>query len=174
MAINSSIISLEKRRVVLIDAAILAVVYSIPTLSHALSVPLYLFEPMRMALFVSILFLPDRKNAYLLAITLPLFSYIVSGHPVVVKNAIIAIELLANVFILYRLLEMNFNYFISCFVSIIASKILYYSLKYFVIYQGLFATKLIDTSIIVQLLISCLLSLAFWSIYNKRDKRING
>ena len=174
MAINSSVVGSGIRRTVMIDTIILVVVYFIPTLSHALSAPLYLFEPMRIALFVSILFLTDRKNAYILAITLPIFSYIVSGHPVLVKNVIIAIELFTNVFILFHLLDKKVNYFYSCFISIIASKILYYGLKYLVIFQGLLSTNLVDTSFIVQLLIACLLSLAFWSIYNKRYNRENG
>ena len=175
MAIAKNVnLSIKTGKAVLVDIALLAFVYYIPSLSHLFSIPLYLFEPMRIALFVSILLLHNRNNAYILAFTLPLFSYIVAGHPIAVKNMIMALELLTNVFILCRLLDKNVNPFISCSLSIIISKLLYYLLKYGAISIGMLTTSLIDTSLFVQLTITVVLALVFWFSYNVRKERVNG
>lgn len=155
-------------KAVIVDVCILAFVYFIPTLSHLIAVPIYYFEPMRIALFISILFLRDRKNAYVLAFTLPLFSYLVAGHPIAVKNVIMAIELFVNVWILCKLLDRKVSPFLSCLISIVLSKVLYYGMKYIVISAGWLNLKMIDTSILVQIVIAAILSVLFWVVYCKR------
>ena len=161
-------------KTIIVDVCILSFVYFIPTLSHLTAIPFYYFEPMRIALFVSILFLRDRNNAYILAITLPLFSYLVAGHPVVVKNAIMAIELFVNVLILCRLLDRKISCFLSCFLAILVSKLIYYGLKYTAISVGWLNSGLIDTSVFVQISIAFLLSLLFWVVYYNRNNQVNG
>lgn len=155
-------------KTMVVDVCMLILLYYLPTLSHLIAIPLYCFEPMRIALFISVLFLPDRKNAYVLAITLPLFSYFVSGHPIAVKNSIMAAELFVNVFVFYKLLDMKVNSFFSCFISILFSKILYYGLKYAVVSAGLLSANVIDTSIFIQIIITVLLSILFWIVYRKQ------
>ena len=155
---------------ILIDASLLAVIYYLPSLSHLFNYPIYCLEPMRIALFLSIIFLKDKKNAYLLALTLPLFSYFVVGHPVAIKNVILSIELVANVFILYKLIDNNFNLFASSIISIFISKLLYYILKYIAIIYGLLSVSLFDTPILTQAVVATLISLFFILVNQVKDK----
>ena len=152
--INKVVTTTRVWKTLILDTFLLVFIYFIPTLSHAFSVPLYQFEPMRIALFVSIMLLRNRNNAYILAVTLPLFSFLVAGHPVAVKNFIMGMELLVNVFLFCKLIDKKINPFWSCFLSVIISKILYYLLKFTAINTGLLATQLIDTPLYIQLIIA--------------------
>ena len=175
MAVANNVVTTNRvRKTLIVDSLLLVFIYFIPTLSHAFSVPLYLFEPMRVALFVSILLLRNRNNAYILAVTLPLFSFFVAGHPVAVKNVIMGLELLVNVFFFCKLIDRKVNPFLSCLVSIIISKVLYYILKFTAINAGLLATRLVDTSLYIQLIIAVVLSLGLWVSYNHKENRSNG
>ncbi|MDY0202455.1 MAG: hypothetical protein RBR40_15895, partial [Tenuifilaceae bacterium] len=60
---------------VLFDIFALAFIYLIPTISHMLSFPLYLIEPMRIALVLALVH-TTKRNAYIIALTLPLFSFL--------------------------------------------------------------------------------------------------
>ena len=88
----------------LLDIFALVFVYFVPTLSHLAQLPLYLLEPMRIMLILAIAH-TTRKNAYLLALTLPLFSFVISMHPSLVKSILITAELLLNVWLFYFLLK---------------------------------------------------------------------
>ena len=83
MTNNLSALSLRVpiSRSVLLDAIGLVFVYFIPSISHVLNVPIYLVEPMRIMVILAIAHTTQR-NAYILALTLPLFSYFISAHPV--------------------------------------------------------------------------------------------
>jgi len=91
-------------RAILFDVFALAFIYFIPTLSHMLSIKLYMLEPMRIMVILAMMH-TRRENAYILAFTLPLFSFLISAHPVLVKSALIAIELAAMAFIFFRLVR---------------------------------------------------------------------
>lgn len=85
--------------VALWDLATLGLLYLVPTLSHLTSIPFYRFEPMRCVLLLCLLFTGSKKNAYIMALTLPLFSFLAGGHPVLAKALLMAFELSANVLI---------------------------------------------------------------------------
>ena len=68
-------------RTVSLDALLCAAVVAVPALSHAAAFPFYLFDPMRLLLFVAILF-SSRRNALLMAVWMPLLAMMTSGHPV--------------------------------------------------------------------------------------------
>ena len=175
MAIANSVVTTTRvRKAVIVDSLLLVFIYFIPSLSHAFSVPLYQFEPMRIALFVSILLLRNRNNAYILAVTLPLFSFLVAGHPVAVKNVIMGMELLVNVFLFCKLIDKKVNPFWSCFLSVVISKIFYYLLKLTAIKTGLLSVGLIDTALYIQLIVAVSLSLILWISYNKKGVGSNG
>ena len=80
---------------VLFDILALTFIYFVPTISHMLSFPLYLIEPMRIALILALVH-TTKKNAYIIAITLPLFSFLVSAHPVFYKMMLISGELVID------------------------------------------------------------------------------
>lgn len=159
--------SLHLTKLVWCDMVILLAIYFMPTLSHLFSFPLYYLEPMRLSVLGSYLFLRNRNNSYVMALTLPFFSYLVSGHPIAVKNAIITVELISNVFLLDLFLNLTNKVFIATLSSIIFSKILYYGLKMLTLYYGLLSTTLLDTNIWIQLITSILISVLFSIVYKK-------
>src|SRR6056297_3145024 len=88
----------------LFDLAAIAFIYFIPAISHMLSIPLYLLEPMRIILILALVH-THKVNAYVLAATLPFFTFLVSGHPILPKAFLISAELVLNVFLFFTLLR---------------------------------------------------------------------
>ena len=151
----------------LTDAAAVLFVFAVPALSHLTSVPFYLLDPMRMAVLGALLFSRNWKNALVLALALPLFSFAVSGHPVYPKFLLIAAELSVNV-LLFAWLSRKMNAGIAAFVSILLSKVLYYGFKAAVLSAGLLQAELISTTIWWQLGVAVGLSAAFAGLWNRR------
>ena len=120
-------------RILAIDAALVTVALILPVISHAFDVGLRYLEPMRLTLFAAVLFVPEKKNSYFLAFILPWLSCAITGMPIWWKGAMMSFELMANVFILYRLLDFKVNAGLSVFISIIVAKALYYLAKFVLI-----------------------------------------
>jgi hypothetical protein len=144
-------------RSVLFDIFGLAFIYFVPTLSHLLSVPLYLVEPMRIMMILAIAH-TNKRNAYLIALTLPLFSFLVSAHPHLLKTMLITIELLANVWLFYFISNRWKNYFGAMLTSIVFSKALYYLMKYGLISLAFLDSSLISTPIYLQIITAVIFS----------------
>jgi len=93
MISHSEVLSAEQdRKSLALDFIALAIIYFIPTLTHLFSFPLYYIEPMRIMVILAIAH-TTKRNAYLLALTLPLFSLLVSGHPILYKSLLMSVEL---------------------------------------------------------------------------------
>ncbi|MCF0176828.1 MAG: hypothetical protein HUJ94_08315 [Bacteroidales bacterium] len=142
-------------------------VYMVPTLSHLTSAPLYLLDPMRIAVIGSLIFTRNWKNSLALALTLPLFSYAVGAHPVMVKSLLIAFELSANVLLFAGASKLLKNKGVAMFASIVFSKVLYYVAKFAVISSGLLGTSLVSTQPWIQACVALLLSAGVWLAYRK-------
>lgn len=153
----------------LLDISALTFIYLVPTISHLLSVPVYLIEPMRLMLIFAMVH-TSKKNAYLLALSMPVFSLIISGHPELPKMILISIELLLNVFLFYFLVRKVKNIFTSIIMSIIVSKITYYILKYALIQILIIKTELFSTPIIIQLATTLIYSLYLFVFYKKQTE----
>jgi hypothetical protein len=132
-------------------------IYFLPDISKLLNFQFYLFEPMRVIVIVSIV-LSSKKNAYILAILLPIFSFLFSNHPSITKTIILSGELLLNIFLYFKFKKSYNNDFLWMAVSIVLSKFTYYLAKYFLIELSLLKGDLISTPIYIQLLIIILLS----------------
>lgn len=132
------------------DLFAIAAIYMVPTFSHLFALPIYFIEPMRLMLILAIAH-TSKKNAYFLAATLPIFSFVVSAHPVFLKTLLISGELLVNVWLFFLLSERIKNKFGAMVISIAISKIAYYAIKFtllsFVLLQG----SLISTPILIQM-----------------------
>lgn len=177
----------------LTDAVALLFVYLVPTLSHLTSLPFYMIDPMRVAVLGALLVSKDWKNGLVLALSLPLFSFAVSGHPVFPKCLLIAAELSVNVLLFVWLSRVFVRSAspssfasspengsavkapasaavvgVAALVSILLSKALYYGLKALVLSAGLMQTELISTALLVQLAVALLISLGF-AIWWKGD-----
>ena len=157
-------------RVIATDILVLVLVYFIPAFSHLSPFPLYYLDPMRLLLFTGYLISRNNANAYLLAVTIPLFSTLVTGHPPFYKAILISMELLVNIALLHYLLtKTKWHVILALFVSTIASKVIYYACKYIFIRTGLIEPGLITTSLWVQLFVIAGISLLFTLFFKKQQ-----
>lgn len=161
----------QNNKSLILDAVALAVIYFIPALSHLFSFPLYYVEPMRIMVILAIAH-TSRRNAYLLALTLPIFSMLVSGHPVIYKSLLMSAELVINVFLFYFISKKIQNQFFSMFISIILSKVMYYAFKFVLIGLALLKLDLISTPLLPQLIVSVVIS-AYLFLVNFKEKSAN-
>jgi hypothetical protein len=157
-------------KTVVYDILALAVITLTPAISHITAIPIYLLEPMRIILLLSIVH-TSKKNVYLLAVALPLFSFIISAHPTILKSALISTEMILNVFLFFYLVKFFKNSFPAAIVSILISKIYYYLLKFAFISFGLISTELVSTPIILQVVVGTSISVYLWFFFkNERIK----
>lgn len=156
---NTSVysLSISKIKNIVFDLVALLAIYLVPAVSHLLSFPVYYLEPMRIMLILAVAH-TSRKNAYLIALTLPLFSFLISAHPSLIKTSLITGELLLNVWLFFFLSEKLSHKTLSIFLSIIASKIFYYLIKFLLITFALMSGDLISTPLYIQILMIIVLS----------------
>ncbi|MGE0090725.1 MAG: hypothetical protein AB7S50_14730 [Bacteroidales bacterium] len=150
----------------LFDIAALAFIYFVPAISHLLSLPVYLIEPMRLMLVLALVH-TSKQNAYIIALTLPLFSFLISAHPVLPKMILISFELVLNVFLFFAILKRFNNTFLAILVSIISSKLIYYIIKFGLIKLTLIDSGLISTPIAIQVIMTLVFSGYLYSFYRK-------
>lgn len=153
---------------IVFDIIALAFIYLVPTISHLLSFPLYLIEPMRIALVLALAH-TTKRNTYIIALTLPIFSFLVSAHPVFYKMLIISGELALNVWLFYFILGKTKNAFASILSSIVLSKAVYYLFK-FAVLALIFKTSdsIIATPLYMQLATMLVFSVYIGLIWRKK------
>jgi hypothetical protein len=152
---------------IVFNSIALAFIYFVPTISHLLSFPMYLIEPMRIALILAMVH-TTKVNAYVIAITLPLFSYLVSGHPVFYKMLLISGELMLNVWFFYLVLSRTKNAFASIFSSIVFSKMVYYLAKFVIIALIFKSTEsIVSTPLYIQLATTLVFSIYLGLVFGK-------
>jgi hypothetical protein len=150
------------QRVIISDILVLAFVYLVPAIAHLIPFPLYFFDPMRVAILAGYLLSRNKTNAFILAMTVPLFSMIMSGHPFFFKALLISTELTVNLwFFIFLVNRTKWFLPVSLFVSILASKMIYYVLKYFFISFSLIDGTLISTDLPVQLFTIIVITVVF-------------
>lgn len=154
----------------MLDILILTFIFFVPAISHLFSFPVYVFDPMRIMVVLSIMY-TGRKNAHIIALSLPLFSLLVSGHPVFFKALIISAELSINVWLFFVLKEKLKNNFGALLLSIVTAKLFYYAVKYSIVALGFAAAEIIATPIYIQLGVALLLSI-FIQIGPMKDKEV--
>ena len=148
----------SRTKTILFDILAVLFIYFVPVLSHLTALPIYYFEPMRILLILALIH-TSKSNAVILALTLPAFSFAVSAHPSLIKTGLITLELLLNVIFFFWLSSVIKNRFVNISLSIIGSKIVYYTFKYVLISTALLGTGLISTPLYFQLGVILLLSL---------------
>lgn len=151
--------------IIVLDVSALLLVYFLPALTHLTAIPFYIIEPFRLMVLVSLVVMNNKHNALLLAVTLPLFSFIIATHPLFVKAMLISIEMVFNVLVYIWLInKVNKPFWVILF-SIIVSKAGYYLLKYGFISVGMLSMSLVSTSLLVQLAMAVVTALLFGQIY---------
>lgn len=152
-------------RSIAIDIFALAFIFLMPAFSHLLAFPLYFIEPMRLMVVLAMAH-THRNNAFILALALPLFSFMVSGHPILVKAVIIAMELTVMVGVFYALRK-YIHTFGAIFSAIVISKLFYFAVKFFVpikAMQTLGYANFFEYSLLIQLATSLVMSFYLWKV----------
>ncbi len=157
--------------VILIDVVLLAALYLLPSFSHLTALPLYRFEPMRVALIVALLF-TNRANTYFIAFTIPLASAMIAGHPVPLKAVLMGLEfsiLVATYGFLARLDRIPA--FAALMTGILLGKLAYYVLKFGALTAGLLTGSLVSTPLPTQLVLAVGTAAVFGLVewYNMKD-----
>lgn len=167
---KSKVLSNHFLWLVIWDLLFAVAVYFLPAMAHVSRFPIYIIEPFRLIILSSII-IGDKRNSVVLALSLPFFSLIMTGHPVFLKMVLISIELLVNVLFFFYLKD-KFKYVtVTILMSILLSKTVYYLLKYLFIVTGLMEMSFISTSLFSQCAVSLITSLVFGClVYNKTSK----
>lgn len=132
-------------RTIVVDFILLAAICAIPSASHVLAFPLYKLNPMLFALLGGMALVGDRRNAYLLAVLMPLSSMLITGMPVAANACCMIPELLAVVAV-FHLIEKRMPLFLAVVTAALAGKVVFYLLR-----SLLFAPAvLFGTSLLVQ------------------------
>ena len=148
--------------VVVLDATLLMAACLIPTVSHLLSFPLYMLNPMLALLLMGILFGRDWRNALAVAVLMPLVSCLLVGMPTAPKMLCMMAEL-ATVVGAFGLLLRYLSVFVSVVTAIFAGKCVYYLLKAWIIAPAV----LVDTAWWIQLGVVVLWGSLFAVFYEK-------
>ncbi|MFP4605652.1 MAG: hypothetical protein ACLFNJ_09785 [Bacteroidales bacterium] len=159
--------SKETLRTIAFDLSAVLFIYFIPAISHMLNAPVYFIEPMRIALVLALLH-TTKRNAYVLAITLPIFSFLVSAHPMFAKMLIITAELTLNVFLFYYLLNKLKSAPLAILTSIVLSKAFYYAIKFLLINFAIASLGMVGIPILMQVLMTLVFTAYCWVIFQKK------
>jgi hypothetical protein len=160
------------RNVLLIDGVLLAALYLVPAVSHATALPVYLLEPMRIALIIALLF-TNRANTYFIAVTLPLASVLLTGHPEPLKALLMCIEfsiLVAAYGFLSR--RLGIPAFAALTAGILLGKVVYYALKAGALGAGWLSGSLVSTPVKFQFILAIGTAAVFGCIEYFRKKRL--
>jgi hypothetical protein len=149
------------------DLIILLFIYLTPALSHFFAFPIYYLDPMRIALVFGLI-LTSKRNSFILALTLPIFSLLISNHPQLFKSFLISSELLLNLALFYWFVKKIPNVFITFLSSILISKSYYYIAKSAFIKFELIDNSLFSTPFYYQIIIALILSgVLVWKFKNE-------
>jgi len=153
------------------DIAALVFVGLVPAASHLFKIPVYFIEPMRVMLVLALLY-SSKWNAYALAIILPLFSFLVSGHPAPLKMMIIIAELVLNAWLFLFFIQKTRKPFLSTFASIIISKVFCYAMYLIVFSMAFVKYESEITFLFAQAILTLVLSGLVWLITSRRNSRV--
>ena len=123
---------------------------------------------MRLALVLAIIY-TNRKNAYIIALTLPVFSYFVSAHPVFPKTVLISTELLLNAYLFYFLSKKFKNKNLIFAASIVGAKLYYYVIKYILLQFVLLQGNLVSTPLVIQSTMILVFTIGFLFLSKKTE-----
>ena len=164
ITVNSSVYQIKTY---IYDLLVVLFIYLVPTVSHLLSFPLYVFDPMKIVVILALIH-TNRKNAYVIAPTLPLFSFLVASHPVALKSLLITAELTLNIWLFLQLSKFISDSFLAMFKSIVFVKFFYYSIKYVLVSTDLLTGSLVDTSLFIRLTVALVISIYCYILFRKK------
>lgn len=152
--------SRSMKHVVLLDAALIAAACLLPVFSHVASFPLYQLNPMLFLLLAGMALVEERRNAYLIAVLLPVVSMLAVGMPAPAKACCMVAEYSVVVALFGLLSERCWSTFASILLAMLAGKICFYILK--AVVMG--PVVLVSTSVWLQLLVVAIGAAVFTAI----------
>ncbi len=167
-AVSINLKSGKAIRTLLLNIAAFLFIFLVPAISHLVMLPVYYVEPMRLMLILMLLH-TTRTNAYIIAISLPLFSFMLSGHPVPPKMLLIVSELALNVFLFFFLKDRLKSVPAAMVSSVLISKVFYYLVKYLLINTAILSTSLVGIPLYVQLIMILLITGYAWLTIRKQQ-----
>ncbi|MBR3412305.1 MAG: hypothetical protein IKG81_06425 [Bacteroidales bacterium] len=123
-------------RTLSIDLVLLSAACLVPTASHLLAWPIYQLNPMLLMLLAGMLLVRDRRNAYLMAVLLPMVSMLAVGMPTPLKALCMSAEFATVVFLSGIMRSWNTKFltsFGSMALAVVGGKCVYYLLKALII-----------------------------------------
>ncbi|MFZ4546642.1 MAG: hypothetical protein ACOYN4_04375 [Bacteroidales bacterium] len=156
---------------VITDIVALVFVGLVPAASHLFKIPIYYIEPMRIMLVLALLY-SSRWNAFALAIGLPLFSFLLSGHPAPIKMLIIMAELLINAWLFLFFYQKSGKAFLCSLGSIVISKLFCYAMYLIVFTMSFVKEEAEITFLFAQMILTLLLSGLVWYIVYRRNSKL--
>ena len=157
-------------RIAAIDIVLLVVACGVPTLSHLLAWPLYWLNPMLLVLLAGMLLVGDRRNAYLLAVLLPVVSMLAVGMPTPLKAFCMVAEYSTVVFVSGLLQAWNGRIVGSIgamLLAMLGGKVVYYLLK-----AALLApVALVSTPVWIQLLVVVAAAVVYAALMKLKTKK---
>ena len=156
-------------KMIILDIIGLMFIYFVPAISHMLSLPLYYIEPMRLMVVIAMIY-SSKRNTFLIALSLPVFSFLISSHPIFPKMLIMTLELGLNVWLFYMFARLMRNYFLSMLLSIVISKGVYFMLAYLAV-QMSYMTNAEVSSIPFhfQMIVTVILSAYIYVMFSRRE-----
>lgn len=153
---------------VLLDLLFLTFIYFVPAITHLMSLPVYFIEPMRLMLVFAILH-TSKNNAIVIALTLPIFSFLISAHPSIIKSGLISIELLVNTLLFFQIIKRIPNAFWAMMIAVLVSKILYYGIKFSLLSFTVMEGSLVSTPLMIQVVMILIFSGYAYQIMNVKE-----
>ncbi len=154
-------------RAIVFDIIALAAIAFLPAISHMLSFPLYLIEPMRILMILAVAH-TSKRNTFIVAAALPILSFVLSSHPVFFKMLLIISELTLNVWLFFYLSKKIGNNFYAALASIFTAKIYYYLIKLLLVSAALIEGDLVATPLYLQAIVAVALSGYIYFIFGKK------
>jgi len=144
-------------------------IYFVPAISHMLSVPLYYIEPMRLMVIIAMIN-SSKRNSYLIALSLPVFSFLISSHPIFPKMLIMTLELGLNVWLFYMFARLMRNYFYAMLLSVVLSKGVYYLLGYMAVQMSYMSSGEMSTSpLYIQAIVTVVFSMYVFIMFSRKE-----
>lgn len=156
----------------LTDVIVVVALYTSISYAHVFPFPLYMLDPMKLLVLVVVIF-TGRRNTFFLAATLPLFSFLMTGHPIFPKFLVMSIELIVFSAILFSEKLGIYGENARFFFAILLSKMIYYATKAILIGAGLLSSSLFTTPIKIQLFAILILFMGFWLMKLQKMKMSN-
>ncbi|MGM0649857.1 MAG: hypothetical protein ACQES1_05035 [Bacteroidota bacterium] len=167
---NSLTINLKSRKTIqtiIFNLVAFLFIFLVPAISHLIMLPVYYIDPMRLMVILMLLH-TSKANAYVIALTLPAFSFLLSGHPIPPKMVLITAELLLNVFLFFFLSNKIKSVPAALLISVIGSKVFYYLVKLVLINAAIITTGLVGIPIYMQVIMALLFTGYAFAVIKKK------